>query len=238
MSMRGRYHFPYRYGYLQEDWRPNELPSARTGRVSCLSLLLAVFFLPLLTTPAFCNKSIVTPPFAILDVGAAAGGNSSRVELLSLRRVFATLGIPADILTDSERVSDYKVVFTAGELYNQNVSVHLSNSIYDFVESGGVVMAAGKIESAVAPLFGVAKQVSSPRRYRLKFVTTDPSTSFMDDPNEKTISLGNGAKHYFDDVIWSHGAILAERPRWVRLKMALSDSPSTCMAGVRPIYSE
>jgi len=54
----------------------------------------------------------------------------------------------------------------------------------------------------------VTKQVPSRRRYRLSFAGADPALAYVDNPRERTISLGNGEKHFFDDVIWSHGAAL------------------------------
>ena len=148
-------------------------------------------------------------PIALLDAGAAAGGASSRLELLSLRRIFSTIGVPADVLSDVRRLSDYKIVFTAGELVNAAVTPDLSNGLFDFVEGGGTLVSAGEVGNLVYPLFGLTRQVPSRKRYRLGFVTSDPSTAFMDHPNERTISLGNGASHFFDEVIWSHGGSLA-----------------------------
>jgi len=150
-----------------------------------------------------------SPRIALLDAGAAAGRASSRLELLALRRIFSTIGVPADVLSDARRLSDYKVVFTAGELVNTTVTPDLSNGLFDFVEGGGTLVSAGEVGNLLYPLFGLTRQVPGRKRYRLGFVTSDPVTAFMDHPNERTISLGNGAGHFFDDVIWSHGGSLA-----------------------------
>ena len=136
-------------------------------------------------------------PIALLDLGTAGGGASNRLELLSLKRIFTTIGTPVDVIQDSDRLPDYKVVFTAGELTNPNVTQQLANSLFDYVEGGGVLVSAGEIGNLVYPLFGVTAQVPSQKRYRLTFLTSDPITSFIDHPNEKTISLGNGEQHFF-----------------------------------------
>jgi peptidoglycan/xylan/chitin deacetylase (PgdA/CDA1 family) len=145
---------------------------------------------------------------ALLDAGAAAGRASSRLELLALRRIFQTIGIPADVISDAGKLPDYAAVFTAGDIVNSAITPALSNALFDYVESGGTLVSAGEAGSLVFPLFGFTSQVSSRRRYRLSFTGSDASTAFMDHPNEKTISLGNGERHFFDDVIWSHGATL------------------------------
>ena len=82
----------------------------------------------------------------------------------------------------------------------------LANALFDFVETGGVLAAAGEVGSSLYPLFGITGQAQSRRRYRLTFAGKDPATAFITHPSERTISLGNGEKHFFDDVIWSQGA--------------------------------
>jgi peptidoglycan/xylan/chitin deacetylase (PgdA/CDA1 family) len=170
----------------------------------------AAALLLLFSTSAFAAGSSGHPAAAaLLDTGATAGKESSRLELLTLRRTFQTIGIPADVISDSQRLSDYRVVFTAGELINASVNPDLANALYDFVEGGGTLISAGEVGNLLYPLFGLTGQSPSQRRYRLSFSGSDPSTAFMDHPNERTISLGNGASHFYDDVIWSHGASLA-----------------------------
>lgn len=150
-----------------------------------------------------------TSAIALLDAGAAAGGKSSGIELTALRRIFQTIGVPADVISDPRLLPDYKAVFTAGALVNTRISPDLLNAFFDYVEGGGTLVSAGEVGNLLYPLFGLSAQAPSRRRYRLSFRGSDPSIAFMDHPNEKTISLGNGADHYFDDVVWSHGATLA-----------------------------
>jgi len=73
-----------------------------------------------------------------------------------------------------------------------------------------VLVAAGEIGNRLYPLFGIQDHEPSKRRYRLHFSGKDDSFLYLDHPNEKTISLGNGEGHFFDDVIWSHGFKPAE----------------------------
>jgi peptidoglycan/xylan/chitin deacetylase (PgdA/CDA1 family) len=146
---------------------------------------------------------------ALLDVGAPGGGASRNLEIVTLRRIFTTLGIPVDEISSVDRLSDYRIVCTAGALTNTALSTVTANAFYDFVESGGVLVSAGETGNALFSLFGLAKQMPSRQRYRLSFTGTGPALSLIAPPYLRTISLGNGEKHFFDDVIWSHGAALA-----------------------------
>jgi peptidoglycan/xylan/chitin deacetylase (PgdA/CDA1 family) len=165
--------------------------------------LIAAALLALLTATQVHGQN---SSIAIMDVGRPAPGGRMPVELVALERIFATIGIPADVVTDPGRLSDYRVVCTAGALLNGGLSLEMSNGLFDFVESGGTLVSAGEVGNAFYPLFGLTAQVPSRKRYRLSFVTSDPATSFLSHPNELTISLGNGERHFFDNVIWSHGA--------------------------------
>ncbi len=146
---------------------------------------------------------------ALLDAGAAGGGPSGRVELMTLRRIFSTIGIPADVIQSAGQLEGYKVVCTAGALTNTTVTPELANGLFDYVEGGGILVSAGEVGNIVYPLFGLTGQVHGRNRYRLGFVSEDPSVAFMDHPYEQTISLGNGERHFFDEVIWTHGASLS-----------------------------
>ena len=187
-----------------------EAATLRRPRLAAAAAVFLVLASTAASPAAFAAGPGVQPPqIALLDTGAAAGRASNRLELLALRRIFSTIGVPADVLSDVQRLSDYRVVFTAGELVNTTMTPDLSNALFDFVEGGGTLVSAGEVGNLVYPLFGLTRQAPSRKRYRLGFVTSDPSTAFLDHPNERTISLGNGAGRFFDDVIWSHGASLA-----------------------------
>ncbi|HUI71913.1 MAG TPA: hypothetical protein VL354_15445 [Spirochaetia bacterium] len=170
------------------------MSTGRTWLVFCLFLLIP--------------KS-VPAQVGILDVAGPGEEAANRVELLALQRIFSTLGIQVERVPRLERLPEYKAVFTSGALTDSALSPELSNALFDYVEEGGTLVSAGEIGNTVYPLFGLQRQTPSRRRYRLSFASSDPSTTFLVHPNERTISLGNGERHFFDDVIWSHGAVLS-----------------------------
>jgi peptidoglycan/xylan/chitin deacetylase (PgdA/CDA1 family) len=147
---------------------------------------------------------------ALLDVVSACGCGVPEAELLALRRVFDILGVPYDTLTETGKLAGYKVACTGGAMANNSITPELSNDLYDFVEMGGTLVSAGEVGSLLYPLFGVIKHSPSRRRERLTFTGEDLSLRYVDHPNERTISLGNGEKRLYDEVIWSHGYRLSE----------------------------
>jgi len=142
---------------------------------------------------------------ALLDISRADGDDKSSIEFLALRRIFNVLGIPYDILIDTSKMSNYKVVYSGGALTNAVLSSKNINAIYDYVEDGGVFVSAGEVGSRFNPLFGIKHRLPGRRRYRLTFTGNDDSLRYINHPSEQTISLGNGEKHFYDEVIWSHG---------------------------------
>ncbi|MGA2764416.1 MAG: polysaccharide deacetylase family protein [Spirochaetia bacterium] len=171
---------------------------------------LLFFFLLLVPALGFgVDQTASTAQVALLDMDTSGKSGAQHLELVALKRIFATLGIPADVVSGPERLSDYRVVCTAGALLNTTLAREISNGLFDYVEAGGILVSAGEIGSSMYPLFGLTGQVPGRKRYRLGFVSSDVSTSFIDYPNERTISLGNGERHFFDEVIWSHGAALS-----------------------------
>ena len=147
---------------------------------------------------------------ALLDISRAGGGETGSIEFLALKRIFDVLGIPYDILIDTSKMHNYKVVYSGGALTNSALSPKDKNAIYAYIEEGGVLVSAGEVGSVFYPLFGIIKYFPSMRRYRLTFRGEDNSLQYIDHPNEKTISLGNGEDHFYDDVIWSHGYRLSD----------------------------
>jgi len=155
-----------------------------------------------------CDESGKYMPIkaGILNIDALAGGKvEESIEFKALRRIFQGLGISFDVIKSTSNLSNYKLVCTGGNLLNNALPAEAVNDLYAYVEDGGTLLSAGEIGKIMYPLFGVKKHLPGRRRYRMSFVGNDTSLRYIDNPNEKTISLGNGESHYYDDVIWSHG---------------------------------
>ena len=168
-----------------------------------LITFLTIFLL--ISFSAFCEKDITKSVRAALFKPGTLVGYSA--EFTSMRRVFDIQGIPYKILEDAEDIFDYEVAYVSGALNEKNIKSDIINTLYDYVEGGGTLFTAGEISKRLFPLFGVKEYIPSRSRYRLHFMGEDPVFRYIDTPQERTISLGNGEDQFYENVIWSHGYI-------------------------------
>jgi len=168
-------------------------------------LIISVLSFPEADAAAADSLRPISIKAGLLDVGAVTGEPPGTIEFRALRRIFDILGIPYDILTDTKNLDNYRVIYTAGLLTNNKLSADLMNVLYDYVEFGGTLVSAGETGNKLYPLFGILGHTASRKRYRMSFIGEDSSMRYIDHPREKTISLGNGEGHFYDEVIWSHG---------------------------------
>jgi peptidoglycan/xylan/chitin deacetylase (PgdA/CDA1 family) len=136
---------------------------------------------------------------------AQAAARSVALSVRTLTGVLDTFRIPFDIVTQPQDLADYPVAYLSGGFYNDVLEEGWSNALYRYVEDGGILVSPSPVGSSLYPLFGVEEREPSRTRYRLHFTGDDPALSYVDHPREETISLGNGPRHIYDEVIWSHG---------------------------------
>jgi peptidoglycan/xylan/chitin deacetylase (PgdA/CDA1 family) len=146
----------------------------------------------------------------LLSLDKLPAEKEESVEQLALRRVFDCFKIPYDLISIEEDISLYDVIYVAGPLDNSRLDPYSTNLLYDYVENGGTLVAAGNIGSRLYPLFGVQKIEPSKKRFRLTFSGEDPSLRYIDRPEERTISLGNGEDSFYREIIWSFGLVAGE----------------------------
>ncbi len=166
------------------------------------SFLISVFVL-VLSIPVFSEKDITKSVQVALFKGNS--GEEYYAEFTAMRRVFETQGIPFRIVEKSSDIFDSEITFISGPLLEKNVKSTDINNIYEYVEGGGTVFTSGEVSKRFYPLFGVREYIPSRSRYRLAFKGDDPVFRYIDSEEERTISLGNGEKNFYDEVIWSHG---------------------------------
>lgn len=161
------------------------------------------------TLLSFFNHAHALKPIPIqaglLKLSSFRSQRNSQIEFIALRRIFDIQGIPYDVLEHPSQIVEYKTVFTAGSLLDKDTTPEVLNRLYDYVEGGGILVSAGQIGKRLYPLFGVTHHAPSKLRYRLKFSGSNEALKYINRPEEQTISLGNGKKRFFDQVIWTHG---------------------------------
>lgn len=158
------------------------------------------------------NKSSYRDVSKKISAAIFKPGSSEKysAEFTSMRRVFDIQGIPYKILEDAEEIFDYELAFISGPLNEKNIRSDIINTLYDYVEGGGVLFTSGEISKRLHPLFGVKEYIPSKNRYRMTFRGDDPVFVYLDEKEERTISLGNGEDNFYKDVIWSHGYVVDE----------------------------
>ncbi|UCB45537.1 MAG: polysaccharide deacetylase family protein [Spirochaetota bacterium] len=176
-------------------------------------MFIAVFGLAV--TPVISDETLypINVRVGLIDIPSAGGEGHESIEARALRRIFEILGIPYERITDVSLLERYKVVYTSGKLHNSVVGYEVTDALYDYVEMGGVLVSAGEVGNRLHPVFGIENYVPSNKRYRLSFRGNDASLKYIDHVNERTISLGNGEDHFYDEVIWSYGYVKSQGAR-------------------------
>jgi len=171
-------------------------------------IIIAMSVLAVLAQKGAAASERFTPLDAragLLGVAEGSSPTKQGLELLAIKRVFDCFRIPYDTIEDIEDIFSYRVVYLAGPLHNSVLSGRISGLLYDYVEDGGTLVAAGEIGSMLHPLFGMRGITPSRNRYRLVFTESDPALAYLNRPEERTISLGNGEGRFYEEVIWSFG---------------------------------
>ncbi|MDA3851992.1 MAG: hypothetical protein PF447_12090 [Spirochaetaceae bacterium] len=173
-----------------------------------LVLFLSLWLLPLVSQERELPIKLgVLDPVVFLDhsQGDLFSSSGGSLEKLALTRILSIQGIPFEILEENDDFGKYSLILTAGAMDNPNVSPELMNRLFDYVEMGGSLLSSGSLGNKLYTLFGVENHWPSQGRYRLNFIGAHESLYYLDRPEERTISLGNGEEHFYDEVIWTHG---------------------------------
>lgn len=138
----------------------------------------------------------------ILDLSGR--NKTTDTELLALKHCFDIFAIQYTVTDDIKAASESPVVYTAGDLRNTTFTPRELQDLYSYVENGGVLVSQVVTGNKLYSLFGIQNVSDSKKRYRIKFKKpeTDSSLSYLDHPEEQTVSLGN--KKLYREIIWTH----------------------------------
>lgn len=131
---------------------------------------------------------------------------SWEISRFTLRRIAEIQGLPYRFIESPEAMARYPLIILAQAPSNRELDTRWQEALYGYVEDGGVLFVPGKPGSELFSLLGITAIESVKTRTRLEFTGDDPSFAYIDHSREKTISLGNGEKKVYPEVIWSHGA--------------------------------
>ncbi|MGC9312985.1 MAG: polysaccharide deacetylase family protein [Sediminispirochaetaceae bacterium] len=124
----------------------------------------------------------------------------------ALRRIPEIQGIPYTVIDAPDELLEYPLVIAAEAPSNRDLDPEWREALYRYVEEGGILFLPGRSGSELFPLLGVRSISSNKIRSRVEFTGRDPAFAYIDHPNERRISIGNGEKEVYREFIWSHGA--------------------------------
>src|ERR1700730_3140247 len=150
----------------------------------------------------FCQAATSPTPMwgvAVLEVGS---NPDARHEQLALRDCLELMGIPYLPTTNVQEATRRPLVFIGGILLNTELSAPERETLYAYVEHGGVLLATQVQGNEFFPLFGIARATASRTNFRVQFTSTqDPALRYVNRPEERTISLGD--PKFYSETVWS-----------------------------------
>ncbi len=136
---------------------------------------------------------------ALLELGS---NPDARQEQLALRDCLGLLGIPFVATTDVERATRYPLVLTGGILVNAALRPSQRETLYSYVERGGVLFSTQVQGNIFFPLFGLAGASPQRSNFRVFFNDyRDPALRYFNRQEEFAISLGD--PKLYKATVWS-----------------------------------
>jgi hypothetical protein len=173
----------------------------RIAALPGIFLLSAAFMMPLL--PLSDRDGAINPHRAmILDL---SGRNASAdTELAALKHCFDIFAVTYTVTRNMKNAEKASVIFTAGDLRNTTFSPDELQSLYEYVENGGVLVSQVVIGNKLFPLFGMRNVSDSRKRWTIRFREreTDRALKYLDRPEERTVSLGS--RKLYRETVWTH----------------------------------
>ena len=136
---------------------------------------------------------------AVLNIGTS---EDARQEQLAVRNALLILGIPFVVTNDVDAATRRAVVIVGGILFNTELTPPERESLYAYVEQGGILFATQVKGNMFFPLFGLHAATASRTNFRLHFSDTrEPVLRYLDHPSERTVSLGD--PELYSETIWT-----------------------------------
>lgn len=113
-------------------------------------------------------------------------------ELFSVKHLLKVAGLPYIVTTDVNTAAKYGILIPTSRLTDSVMTVAEQDTLYSYVNQGGVLITAGLRDSAFFPLFGIGNYTSAYNLNRVTFEMSlaDQSMRWLNDTMEQTISIG------------------------------------------------
>ncbi len=155
------------------------------------NLLIFLFLLSITLGFANDSTSIKKRTVAILDL-TARNMETNDGELFSAKHILKVAGLPYIVTTNVNTAIKYGIVIPSSRLTDSVFTSPEYDSIYSYVNNGGILISAGVRDSAFLPLFGINTATSNSSHHRIIFNMSlaDQSMRWLNDTMEQTISIG------------------------------------------------
>jgi len=155
------------------------------------SFLLFLFLFQFLYGFSIDSISVKKRTIAILDL-TARNSETNDAELYSAKHILKVAGLPYIVTTNVNTAIKYGIVIPSSKLLYSTFSTPEYDSLYSFVNKGGIIISAGVRDSAFFAMFGISAANSSSSHHRVIFNMSlaDQSMRWLNDTMEQTISLG------------------------------------------------
>lgn len=113
--------------------------------------------------------------------------------LFSLEHALKVAGIPYIITKDIGLAVKFSVIITSSTISSTSFNPDERNTLIEWVENGGILVAPGVNTSNFYSVFGISgyNRINTRHTMTWNILSGDPTLSWFDHENEKTISLGN-----------------------------------------------
>jgi peptidoglycan/xylan/chitin deacetylase (PgdA/CDA1 family) len=136
---------------------------------------------------------------SVLEVGSS---RDAIQEQQALRDSLEMMGIPYRATARVEEASRRPLMLIGGLMLNTELSPSDRETLYSYVERGGILLATQVQGNRFFPLFGLTKAATSRLNFRVQFTSTDdPALRYLNRPEERLISLGD--PKLYSETVWS-----------------------------------
>jgi hypothetical protein len=149
------------------------------------------FSLLFLNTFSIDSLSIKKRSIAVLDL-TARNSESNDGELYSIKHILEVAGLPFIVTTNVNTAIKYGTVIPSSKILSSTFTAPERDSLIEYINIGGVLIATSVHDAYFYPLFGISSNNSSTSHHTISFDMSiaDPSTRWLNDSMEQTISLG------------------------------------------------
>jgi len=154
---------------------------------SFILVLLNSFFLFI----SLVHGQINTQAIAVLDL-TIKNNESNDSRLFSVEYMAKVTGIPFVVTQDVSEATSYAMILSSSLFNNSTFTDNEKALLIDYVEEGGLLVAPRIQDEAFYATFGIDGYEDSNTRYQIIWdsTLTDASLKYIDEPEERTISLG------------------------------------------------